>query len=201
MYIFFCFSFYYKCQIQQWIRSGRRYISSFSFFFLFFLLLFLSPVSTSTVATFPLLRKSNAFDAGTETDVGVNSRALSLLLWFSFQDSMGLRALREGGIGKGTRRKERASVRESVCDRERKKEREKRERRGEHSDATRSHAPGSDLPIALSGFRKSLQSWVEHALVFKLPMANHTSFFFCKREPSSKTARFQRCKRERREQP
>jgi len=87
-----------------------------------------------------------------------------------------------------------------VCDREiererereRKREREKeRERRGEHSDATQSHAPGSDLPIALSGFRKALQSWVEHALVFKLPMANHTSFFFCKREPSSKTVRFQ----------
>lgn len=79
--------------------------------------------------------------------------------------------------------------RERVCNREREKE---RERRGEHSDATRSHAPGSNLPIALSGIRKALQSWVEHALVFKLPMANHTSFFFCKREPSSKTARFQK---------
>ena len=99
--------------------------------------------------------------------------------------------------GEGTRREERASVR----DRERvKKRKREKDRRGEHSDATRSHAPGSNLPIVLSGIRKALQSWVEHALVFKLPMANHTSFFFCKREPSSKTARFQKgCKRERRE--
>lgn len=89
--------------------------------------------------------------------------------------------------GEGTRREERASVRACVTVREK-----ERERRGEHSDATRSHAPGSNLPIALSGIRKALQSWVEHALVFKLPMANHTSFFFCKREPSSKTARFQK---------
>lgn len=117
---------------------------------------------------------------------------LVLFLFYSlvfFPGLYGSESAEGGRRGEGTRRKERASVRESVCDRERKRERE--ERRGEHSDATRSHAPGSDLPIALSGFRKSLQSWVEHALVFKLPMANHTSFFFCKREPSSKTARFQ----------
>lgn len=134
----------------------------------------------------------------TGTDVGVNTRALSHLFsgWFYFQNCYFFKFKKiffneflEGALrGRGkeyARRKERAwERRERACVTE-------KERRGEHSDATPSHAPGSDLPIVLSGFRKALQSWVEHALVFKLPMANHTSFFFCKREPSSKTARFQ----------
>lgn len=99
------------------------------------------------------------------------------------------RALREGKVQEKKRREsESERVRERACVTEREREREKD---GASSDATRSHALGSNLPIALSGIRKALQPWVEHALVFKLPMANHTSFFFCKREPSSKTARFQ----------
>lgn len=136
----------------------------------------------------PLLRKKQCSFLMLDDGDRRRRQFLVLFLIFSVRFISGTLWVSESAEGgKGTR-EERASVRESVCNREKEKEKE----RGEHSDATPSHAPGSNLPIALSGIRKALQSWVEHALVFKLPMANHTSFFFCKREPSSKTARFQK---------
>lgn len=140
------FCFVVKCQIQQELRTRESV-----FFFIAF---------QYYGSNLPLLRKSNAFFWCwmTETDVGVNSRALShLFCSFLFPELYGSpRALREGKIQEEKR--ERAWERACVTKRERKREKDSR---GEHSDATRSHAPGSNLPIALSGIRKALQSWVE----------------------------------------
>lgn len=59
----------------------------------------------------------------TETDVGVNSRALShLFCSHYFQNSMELSESAEGG--EGTRREERASVRACVTEREKERERQ-----------------------------------------------------------------------------
>lgn len=113
LYFFiYIFGFVVKCQIQRELRTRE------SVFF------FVSPVST-TVATFPLLRKSNAFCFWcwmTETDVGVNSRALShLFCSFHIQNSMELSESAEGGEGGNKKRRE--SERESVCNSERERER------------------------------------------------------------------------------